>query len=325
MKGDNISEKTRNGFHIRSAAFWFAIVTAVLLIATVATMVHVSDRFGGLLRETNTYVEEEMEQWDAEQMAVFIAGQQAGLENIQDQFMHQQVYTIILMLLLVISFLIIAVLVVRPISRFEMALDKDEELPVIGSVELRELAESYNTSRRSNAASNLVFQHEAEHDALTGLFNRGAFEKMKQYLSGTLEPLAILIIDVDLFKQVNDHYGHKVGDLALKKVASALTENFRSTDLVFRIGGDEFCVIMQKITPGDKDTIREKVEAINIDLAKPDAKVPTELSVSVGIAFSQLGFDEELYARSDHALYYTKEHGRKGYTFYNNRMEYENA
>jgi diguanylate cyclase (GGDEF)-like protein len=299
-------------------------VTAVLLIVTVVTMIRVSDRFGGLISETNTYVDEEMAQLDVEQMTVFIEGQQVSLEKIQNQFMHQQVYTIILIMLLVVSFLIIAVLILRPISKFEMALDKDEELPLIGSVEMKDLAESYNTSKRNNAASNLVFQHEAEHDALTGLFNRGAFEKMKQYLGGSLDPLAVLIIDVDLFKHVNDNFGHEVGDLALKKVSAVLVENFRSSDLVFRIGGDEFCVIMQMITPNDKGIIREKVDLINAELSKADDKMPAKLSVSVGIAFSQFGFNEDLFARCDKALYYTKEHGRKGYTFYNNRIEAAN-
>jgi diguanylate cyclase (GGDEF)-like protein len=324
MKSDNISEKTQRGFHIRSVAFWLASVTAVLLIVTVVTMIRVSDRFGGLISETNTYVEEEMAQVDVEQMTMFIEGQQVSLEKIQNQFMHQQVYTIILFMLLVVSFLIIAVLILRPISKFEMALDKDEELPLIGSVEMKGLAESYNTSKRNNAASNLVFQHEAEHDALTGLFNRGAFEKMKQYLGGSLDPLAVLIIDVDLFKHVNDNFGHEVGDLALKKVATVLVEKFRSSDLVFRIGGDEFCVIMQMITPNDKGIIREKVDMINAELSRADDRMPAKLSVSVGIAFSQFGFNEDLFARCDKALYYTKEHGRKGYTFYNNRIEAAN-
>jgi diguanylate cyclase (GGDEF)-like protein len=324
MKSGNISEKSQNGFHIRSVAFWLASVTGVLLIVTIVTMIHVSDRFGGLISETNSYVDEEMTQLDAGELVVFIEGQKVSLEKIQSQFMHQQVYTIVLIVLLVSSFLIIGLMILRPISKFELALDKDEELPVIGSVEMKDLAESYNTSKRNNAASNLVFQHEAEHDALTGLFNRGAFEKMKQYLSGSLDPLAILIIDVDLFKHVNDTFGHEVGDLALKKVSAVLTEEFRASDLVFRIGGDEFCIIMQMITPREKDAIRDKVEAINTELAKVDERMPAKLSVSVGIAFSQFGFNEELFVRADKALYYTKEHGRNGYTFYNNRIEASN-
>lgn len=259
--------------------------------------------------------------WNLGDMTRYVKSQQRELTQIQGMFVHQQICIGILVVLVVAAFFIIWVLVIQPIHMFETALDKDGELPVIGSVELKCLAENINTSKRNNAASRLVFQHEAEHDALTGLFNRGAFEKMKQILSGSLDPLAILLIDVDLFKHVNDNYGHEVGDAALKKVSAMLTEKFRSSDLVFRIGGDEFCIIMQKITPNEKNVIREKLDIINADLQKTDDKVPAKLSVSVGIAFSQLGFSEDLFKKSDKALYYTKEHGRKGYTFYNSKIE----
>ena len=100
-----------------------------------------------------------------------------------------------------------------------------------------------------------------------------------------------------------------------------LTEKFRSSDLVFRVGGDEFCIIMQKVTPNEKDIIRNKIDTINAELEKQDEAMPAKLSVSVGIAFSQFGFNEDLYSKADSALYYTKKHGRKGYTFYNSRIE----
>jgi diguanylate cyclase (GGDEF)-like protein len=323
VNNDKSSEKTQNGFHIRTVSFWLAAVTAVLLCVTIVTMVRVSGGFRELIDEISTYNEEEMASWDLAHMSKFVKYQQHELSLLQTQFAHQQIYIIILILLLIVSYVIIAVLVLRPISRFETALDKDEELPAIGSVEMRTLAQNFNISKRNNAASSVEFEHEAKHDALTGLFNRGAFDKMTQLLSGSLEPLAVLIIDVDLFKHVNDGFGHEVGDRALKKVSSQLTEKFRSSDFVFRIGGDEFCVIMQKITPSDKDVISSKVDAINTELAKTDDKVPTKLSVSVGIAFSQFGFNDELFNKADKALYYTKEHGRKGYTFYHSSIESE--
>jgi diguanylate cyclase (GGDEF)-like protein len=323
VNNENLSEKSQSGLHVRSVAFWLASVTGILLCVTLVTMVRVSSGFSGLIDEISTYDEEEMAKWDLAHMSRFVKGQQHDLDVLQKQFAHQQIYVIILMLLLIVAFVIIAVLVLRPISRFETALDKDEDLPVIGSVEMKMLAENFNISKRNNAASSIAFEHEAKHDALTGLFNRGAFDQMKKLLSGSLEPIAVLIIDVDLFKHVNDGFGHEVGDRALKKVSSQLTEKFRSSDFVFRIGGDEFCVIMQKITPSDKNVISDKIDAINVELAKSDDKVPTKLSVSVGIAFSQFGFDDELFNKADTALYYTKEHGRKGYTFYHSSIESE--
>jgi diguanylate cyclase (GGDEF)-like protein len=323
VSNDNSSEKTQNGFRIRSVSFWLASVTVVLLCVTIVTMIRVSGGFRELIDEINTYNEEEMAGWDLAHMSKFVKYQQHELSALQSQFAHQQVYIIILILLLIVSYVIIALLVLRPISKFEAALDEEQDLPTIGSVEMKMLAENFNISKRNNAASSINFEHKAKHDALTGLFNRGAFDEMTKLLSGSLEPLAILIVDVDLFKHVNDGFGHEVGDRALKKVSAQLTEKFRSSDFVFRIGGDEFCVIMQKITPSDKDVISTKIEAINTELAKTDDKVPTKLSVSVGIAFSQFGYNEELFNKADRALYYTKEHGRKGHTFYHSSIESE--
>lgn len=321
MNSNSTSEKRNGGFRIRSIAFWLTVIIVVLLAVMGVTTIRLSVRFNNLNEKASVCTTDEIMTWNLGDMTRYVKSQQRELTKIQEMFVHQQIYIAILVVLLLVSFLIIWVLVIRPIHMFENALDKDEELPAMGSIEMKCLAENINTSKRNNAASKLVFQHEAEHDALTGLFNRGAFEKMKQILDGSLDPMAVLLIDVDLFKHVNDNYGHEVGDAALKKVSAMLTEKFRSSDLVFRIGGDEFCVIMQKITPNEKNVIREKLDVINADLQKADDKVPAKLSVSVGIAFSQFGFSEDLFKKSDKALYYTKEHGRKGYTFYNSKIE----
>ncbi len=321
MNSNSTSENRHGGFRIRSIAFWLTVIIVILLAVMGVTTIRLSVRFNNLSEKASVCTTDEIMTWNLGDMTRYVKSQQRELTQIQEMFVHQQIYIGILVVLVVVSFLIIWFLVIRPIHMFETALDKDGELPAIGSAEMKCLAENINTSKRNNAASKLVFQHEAEHDALTGLFNRGAFEKMKQILSGSLDPLAVLLIDVDLFKHVNDNYGHEVGDAALKKVSAMLTEKFRSSDLVFRIGGDEFCIIMQKITPNEKNVIREKLDIINADLQKTDDKVPAKLSVSVGIAFSQFGFSEDLFKKSDKALYYTKEHGRKGYTFYNSKIE----
>lgn len=321
MNSNSTSKNRLGGFRIRSIAFCLAVIIVILLAVMGVMTIRLSVRFNNLSEKASVCKTDEIMTWNLGDMTRYVKSQQRDLTQIQGMFVHQQICIGILVVLVVVAFFIIWVLVIQPIHMFETALDKDGELPVIGSAELKCLAENINTSKRNNAASRLVFQHEAEHDALTGLFNRGAFEKMKQILSGSLDPLAILLIDVDLFKHVNDNYGHEVGDAALKKVSAMLTEKFRSSDLVFRIGGDEFCIIMQKTTPNEKNVIREKLDIINADLQKTDDKVPAKLSVSVGIAFSQLGFSEDLFKKSDKALYYTKEHGRKGYTFYNSKIE----
>ena len=124
-----------------------------------------------------------------------------------------------------------------------------------------------------------------------------------------------MILDVDKFKQVNDQYGHEMGDAVLKKVAKLLEENFRATDHPARIGGDEFAVILTDATEEMKPVIEEKVQNINNRLLNPENDLP-KVSLSVGIAFSANGFGDDLYKKADSALYVTKENGRCGYTFY---------
>lgn len=120
---------------------------------------------------------------------------------------------------------------------------------------------------------------------------------------------------MDKFKTINDTYGHETGDRALKKVADLLTKTFRTTDFPARIGGDEFAVIMTRIDETAKDIIAKKSEQINEILLKGENGLP-QISLSIGIAFSEQGFDEGLYKRADQTLYKVKEAGRCGYAFY---------
>ena len=98
-------------------------------------------------------------------------------------------------------------------------------------------------------------------------------------------PFALIILDVDSFKQINDTYGHAAGDAALKRVAGLLMRTFRSIDYVCRLGGDEFAIIMVEMTSGLKYTIQEKIQSINETLKTADGDIPAT-SLSVGVAFS---------------------------------------
>ena len=134
-------------------------------------------------------------------------------------------------------------------------------------------------------------------------------------MKASTDPLAFLIIDVDKFKLINDCYGHEIGDQILKKVAKHLSDTFRAQDYVARIGGDEFAVIMTNSTRELQPVIQNKVESMNQFLKKPDDGLPP-ISLSIGIAFSDKGFPEELYRQADRALYQVKENGRCGCHFY---------
>lgn len=161
----------------------------------------------------------------------------------------------------------------------------------------------------------------AQRDALTKLYNRTAVkelatQKMRDCCGGKSQ--ALLIVDVDNFKQVNDTYGHLCGDSLLSDVARVLKNQFRSTDLVGRIGGDEFVVYMPEIT-GKKATAA-KVRSVLEELHKiTPAEGAPPISCSIGIAlFPQKGADYyALYKCADMALYYVKARGRNNFAFYN--------
>ena len=160
-----------------------------------------------------------------------------------------------------------------------------------------------------------MLREKAEKDALTGILNRGAFDQLRSRLKMKLTPICLLLIDVDVFKSINDTYGHEMGDRALKRVAELLEDTFRASDFPARIGGDEFAVIMTEVNEDSRESIARKAEEMNHILLKGENGLP-KFSLSIGIAFSDRGFDDELYKKADKALYRVKEAGRCGYAFY---------
>jgi diguanylate cyclase (GGDEF)-like protein len=186
---------------------------------------------------------------------------------------------------------------------------------VIGSYEMRLIAKSYNALREKDEIKASVLKHKAEHDPLTGLINREAFAQIKEVLCDTAEPVAYLIIDIDFFKAVNDKYGHPVGDQVLRKIAAILSEQFRNTDYVARIGGDEFAVIMTKFGDTPEMVIQRKIETINKMLQNVGDGLPG-VSLSVGVTISTLGYNQILESQADKALYHVKQGGRCNCSFF---------
>nr|WP_294514119.1 PleD family two-component system response regulator [uncultured Rhodopila sp.] len=152
-------------------------------------------------------------------------------------------------------------------------------------------------------------------DPLTGLYNKRYLER---HLAGLIESgkgrhLAILMVDVDHFKSVNDVFGHAAGDRALRQIADSLRLNTRVFDSVARYGGEEFIVVMPGTGPEEAiaaaERLRAAVEAIEF-LPVPGTRSP--LTVSVGVAFTpaDAGLPEILLNAADAALYQAKRNGR---------------
>lgn len=155
----------------------------------------------------------------------------------------------------------------------------------------------------------------AEHDTLTGLLNRSSFFEMMEQTPSTTEKAnvmhALLIIDLDDFKRINDTWGHQAGDHALRVCANTLRDSFRISDLVGRLGGDEFVVLMRFIS--NREAVRAKADALLETIQKaPLGYEDVALSISIGVAvYPADGEDSDtLYARADKALYQAKQLGK---------------
>lgn len=211
-------------------------------------------------------------------------------------------------------FIVVAKQLISPLKKAEKNIAEGKRVEnVAGTQEIRYLMNTYNEFYDASSRARRELRMEAEYDALTNLRNRSSYEKTCAKLAKSTVPLAAMILDVDHFKQVNDNYGHIVGDLTLQKVAKLLNESFRADDMVFRIGGDEFAVIMLDITAANANVIRDKVNAINEAIGTPDENEVPAFSVSAGCAFSPAGLPEDLMRRADAALYEKKHTSEVGF------------
>jgi diguanylate cyclase (GGDEF)-like protein len=156
------------------------------------------------------------------------------------------------------------------------------------------------------------------HDRLTGLLNRAAFEdRLREELSRARRfdrAFAVALVDVDLFKRVNDTYGHAAGDAVLQQVAMSLRRGTRAADIVARWGGEEFAFLLPETRPEGAILHMERVRAAVAmeDLVAGPHRPPVRLTVSVGLAAFPLDGPDlsELLGRADRRLYEAKRWGR---------------
>lgn len=159
----------------------------------------------------------------------------------------------------------------------------------------------------------------AFHDSLTGLKNRAAFEdEIKKVLVKKDGLVALMMIDLDNFKTVNDSFGHAEGDRILKYTAKTIQEEVGFSNIASRVGGDEFVVVFTDVKQEViEEVARSMIKKIKKEFSLLHEGVPVDVSISVGIAFAHL--DDELtalYNRADRALYASKANGKNQYTFF---------
>ena len=226
----------------------------------------------------------------------------------------QTVLTVVLLAVVLLIAFFISAWIRKPLTGMVEQMKSRETVTPAGAEELRFVSETYNAIFEENRRTHERLTYGNMHDALTGLYNRSAYDFMRHDLD--MSRNALLLVDLDKFKSVNDTYGHDVGDLVLKRVAEVLRYSFRSTDLVFRLGGDEFVVIMSNVDSSMRDQVRRKVDQANIMLQKPKDDLPPS-SISVGVAFADRENPEgDIFKDADTALYRMKEAGRGGCYIY---------
>ena len=156
--------------------------------------------------------------------------------------------------------------------------------------------------------------YNATHDSLTSVYNRAGYNFLLSTLD--LSKTYLLVIDVDEFKEINDMYGHEIGDKVLLKITDTLKHYFRSDDYICRIGGDEFVVFMSHSGENQEKIITNRIGKINADLADASDGIPP-VTVSVGAVLGKEGIDaKKLFDCADVALYDRKRNGKNGVTFY---------
>ncbi len=271
--------------------------------------------FGQEYRDMKQQIEEKLSNVTKSVITVCERDQAESEHAMKNALIRQSIYTVLVVVLIILSYIMIAVLILRPIKIYVNCIQNNNLLEITGAYEFKYLAATYNNVYEMSQEQQDMLRQKAERDALTGLLNRQAFEHLKEKLKEATKPVTFMLLDVDVFKAINDNYGHEMGDQALIKVANLLEENFRKDDYVIRIGGDEFAVIMEKAGSDEKETISSKIEKINEILQNPQDDFP-KYSLSVGVAFSEQGYKDELFRQADEALYCTKKNGRCGYTFY---------
>ncbi len=191
------------------------------------------------------------------------------------------------------------------------------------------ILQAQDVTARRNAEAGL--QHLAFHDPLTGLPNRRRFMEcldgaLQRYKADPRRPWAVMFIDFDRFKLVNDSLGHNAGDQLLLQLARRVQEKLRPSDIVARLGGDEFAILASDIEH-ERDAVlltERLMEALRRPFLLGDEKNGVELiaSASIGITFSAIGYEtaEEVLRDADTAMYKAKSSGKARYALFDTSL-----
>lgn len=209
-----------------------------------------------------------------------------------------------------------------------MGVYEDESFNLLGELQQSEFAGTYVVARdiTERLASQKLIHYQAYHDLLTGLPNRALFmDRLSNAIAGarrSKEKLAVMFLDLDRFKIVNDNLGHDTGDVLLKQVAERLSGCLRESDTLARLGGDEFIVLLPKLQAAEG---AQKVADKIVSAFKQPFDVDNNelyITASIGVAlYPDDGVDADtLIKNADIAMYHTKDQGKNGFNIFSREL-----
>lgn len=193
--------------------------------------------------------------------------------------------------------------------------DRDHRIEVQVPPELHRVAEEFNHMISRIQESEKTLAELGRLDSLTGLPNRrafdGAFAELWARFVKLDEPCCLMSIDIDHFKSINDNYGHAAGDEVLRSTAHLMKSNMRPADRVYRVGGEEFAVLMPETTADEAQEVAERIRQSIAATPVPFDNSEVQLTISIGLAEAMDGVESKLVIEAaDAALYLAKNSGR---------------
>lgn len=216
----------------------------------------------------------------------------------------------------------------KVLQELEELYHSTEQLVEERTLELQKVNSELKTEIQQRSLIEEQLRHTAFHDPLTGLPNREMFSEHLQHTFNKFkhregESFAILFIDLDNFKMVNDSYGHIVGDHILKETAQRLKHCVRDVDTIGRLGGDEFVVLMDELKePAQSIKVAERIlESMKLAILYKGIEI--QPGTSIGIAFAEARHSEpkEIIRDADIALYHAKQQGKHRYSLFQGKLQ----
>lgn len=239
--------------------------------------------------------------------------------------------TSIAVLFVVIGYVLLSRTILHPVSRIAAALKREAffgsspQLPVVTTSETQQLVDAFNEMRNQVQLRQAALEHQALHDALTGLPNRTLLNDRLQYAIKTAErdghSCSLFIMDLDRFKEINDTLGHHIGDMVLTEISSRLINVLRSNDTIARLGGDEFAVLLPVSDEAHAVLVANKISKA-IDKPVITNKHPLYVGISIGIAIYPLhGTNSQSLLQYADIAMYTAKRTNSGYALYDSSKD----